>query len=216
MVSRIDLILKQIDSEIFINKPPVYLKKADSSDILFIAFTSEGSQGKSFDFYKFFNSHELNVFHQLFVSTCTGSWYGPFDKGIYKSEDSSLEILKQIIYILNVRKVLCIGSSKGGTGAIKYGSYLSELIDTYICAFCPKVFVGQHKTKGIRHYFNNEKKYLKKFDIFVDFNFPIDNIHIKDLKTIADIHNVSGAQHNVAKVLRKNGRLKQIIKSYFN
>lgn len=202
---------------LFEEKIPIFFRECQSnknSKTLIIGITSHGSSGKWFDYYKVLNNY--NKAHQLFLSSDLDKYY---IKNISANFSISkvLNIIKQIIDEYNITKVITLGNSSGGTGAIVYGFYCSTFIKTSIIAGAPFNTVGGHSWNLSRDICSQIKPiYKDRFFILVDFDFKLDFDNIQPLKNYLMLMNVPNCKHNVMKHFYLSGQLFKLLDQEIN
>lgn len=136
---------------------------------LFVVFSSRGAGPGDFSFYKTFDSLNVNVLH---ITPSDFSWY---QKGLVGLGDtlpiafkSLSEKLDDFCIKHNIEKIICVGASMGGYGALAYGALSSRKIATTIIVFGTETVLNLPGSKS------SESKFdvLEKFkDIrFLDYS----------------------------------------------
>ena len=149
-------------------------------------------------------------------------WYHKGIDGLTTTIDDTVLYLNNTISNGNYDKVLFMGTSSGGYGAILFGSLCK--IDTVI-AFNPQTILTptiiatyinlknniNAQYRNLKNSINNKTKYILHGDITItDVN---DRHHISHCTNLESYPNVSVIRHSplVLKKIRDNGQLKQII-----
>lgn len=138
-----------------------FLFKKNGSNNLVIAFSSYDLFRKENGKFNFFFLTKWEDTDVLLVRDVENSWYQEPVAGDEQSSDKMFEFIKKTSQ--KYRKVICIGSSMGGYGAIFFGHRLKN---ASIISICPQVFLEKEKLDKIgdyRHYRDiNRSYYLSK------------------------------------------------------
>jgi hypothetical protein len=213
----------------------IHLDFNNNSDVLLISFggLSEGMGIPPYEFLRI--ASEFNV-QKIFLRDSLRSWYQRGIKGIGNNIDRVANYLQAKIDEQKFNKIITTGNSAGGYAAILFG-YLLE-VDSAI-AFSPQTFIDEDNRTlfGERRWGNHLKKLhedlngsvnTKYFDLInlwqeksIKTNF---HIHFSRQNHLDVVHSVrmqgcqnvnlfayDGNDHNVVKVLRDSGLLKQIL-----
>ena len=196
-------------------------------------------QGMGMPVYEFYNSLKTIKCDKVFIKDIYQAWY---HKGINEDINNIAklkELLKSIIEKKVYTKVVFIGNSMGGYGAILFGVLLN--IDKVI-AFSPQTFIDRMNRFWYKDnrwsneitnvYLNNsnqkrfydlntylkKKSYSTKIDVYYSKNDKLDCYHSQKLNKQSNIrfYSFDKGNHNLIKVLRDDGELITIIYNAIN
>ncbi|NRR92003.1 hypothetical protein HSX10_10540 [Winogradskyella undariae] len=208
------------------------------SKILLVSFGGI-KQGMGIPIYEFYNVFKDIGCDKVYIKDVNQAWY---HKGVNREIDDIKklkELLQKIIIKGAYEKVIFIGNSMGGYGAILFGALLN--VDSVI-AFSPQTFIGKinrfwyrdHRWKkelskvyldnfSQKKYYNLKKSLKReifnpKIEIFYSLNDKLDSLHAERLKNQFNIKLVPylKGNHNLIKVLRDDGELINIIRKSIN
>ncbi len=210
----------------------------NNSNVLLVSFGGI-KQGIGMAVYEFYNSLKNISCDKVFIKDINQSWY---HKGINKEVKNiqlTSELLKSIILKKAYERVVFIGNSMGGYGAILFGVILN--IDCVI-AFSPQTFIGKtkrffyrdvrwskeisnvHSNNGNQKMFYNLKSFLKRNDYLTKINIyystkdKLDRLHSERLHKIKNVslYPFGRGDHNLIKVLRDEDQLVNIVNNAIN
>lgn len=217
-----------------------YLYEKNDSDILFVTFAGLGCKNTvpTFIFHNFFNNY--NTIDKLFLRDIKCEYYLTGLKDNTHDIHGTIKLIQDLIESKQYRKIVAIGCSAGGFGAILYGNLLKF---DKIIAFAPQVVINNDKIDIIRDDVNGPRtcKYLtnyskdpffikclnlKSFVPFVsevEIHYPefasngIDKRHAEYIQhDKCKIIGYESNNHRLALEMRDNGTLKKIIDSEIN
>jgi len=192
-------------------------------------------QGMGMPVYEFYNSLKDLDCDKIFIKDVYQAWY---HKGVNEEINSILKLkvlLEEVVKKKPYDKIVFIGNSMGGYGAILFGILLN--VDCVV-AFSPQTFInklnrlwfkdGRWDKEISNVYFNNsfQKKFynLKNFlrnntystqiDIFYSANDKLDSLHSERLKSLKKVtlYSYQKGDHNLIKELRADDELFRIIR----
>ncbi|MBL6445758.1 hypothetical protein JMN32_05525 [Fulvivirga sp. 29W222] len=195
---------------------------------LTIVFSSFGVQ-TYFEF-KGFLSRSFPEHNFLFLKDSQRSWYYKGIKGFSNSHDETLNKLRSVISEHNFQSVYTLGMCAGGYASLLYGHLLKA---NRIFCFSPQTLLnGSIPSRYMKHLtrINEDYKghrYLDlsqldlsndTIDLFYDPNHERDQLHVSNLISKWNNTNVVGTTggHFVAREMRDNGRLKEVLSPYLN
>ena len=207
----------------------------NNSNVLLVSFGGL-RQGIGMPVYEFYNSLRSINCDKVFIKDINQCWY---HKGINKEVKNiqmTSELLKSIIFRKAYERVVFIGNSMGGYGAILFGVILN--IDCVV-AFSPQTFIGKTKRilyRDVRWYheisnvysnngnqkmFYNLKSvlmrndYLTKINIYYSTKAKLDRLHSERLHKLKNVslYPIGRGDHNLIKVLRDEDQLVNIVKN---
>ncbi|HCH41139.1 MAG TPA: hypothetical protein DEW31_00235 [Alistipes obesi] len=129
-----------------------YLFKNRNSDILFISFSGFGTYDRlrTYNYIKTLNPFKVDALYIKDTWGYRGSYY-LMDHGNCRPYDSVLNLIYKILSRKKYSRIICIGSSKGGSAAILFGLKIGAYeilsgacqyhIGTYVAKF-PEVYRG--------------------------------------------------------------------------
>lgn len=195
-------------------------------------------QGLGIPTFEFFNSLSNINCDKVFIRDFNQAWYQLGVDDEINSWNRLKEILDKIIVDNGYNKVLFLGNSMGGYGAMMFGTMLNV---NHIVAFAPQTFINRkkrfihldfrwrkqmkriHKNKRIAEFVLNIKSHLDKveyssqIDIYYSDSHRLDKSHAKQLSDSNNVilHPFKDGGHAIVKTLRDNGELMKIIKDTF-
>lgn len=213
---------------------------SSSSDVLFVSFGSVTLDESNHDIPPFAFKESLKGLNAnvLFIRDVACAWYQAGLKGVSNKTMACIRHVKFTIKCTAPRKVVCIGGSMGGHGAILYGNLIGA---DEVHAFCPQIIIEEEpaiKLKDVLLKYYRANVYPKTDDQphgrkYLDLKRLLDEPqraetvnhiyyglkHKKDVYNanhVKDCHNVflhgyKGVGHMVASHLRQTGELKNII-----
>lgn len=202
-----------------------------NSQCLIIALTSLNYNNDKKEIFNFESLLKSNDFSTILLKDLDNSWYTKRIKGVGCDYQETIAFLKEICK--KYKKIMVIGSSMAGFGAILYGAYLNA---DKIIAFAPQTNITENFNKIIGDnrfidFFNKLKevpesiKDLKSFlkfntvksiDLFVSSNEKNDLFHAKNLQDIANvnINTIDFFDHYLVDDLREYGFIREIISQF--
>lgn len=193
-------------------KLPIFFRECKSNPktpYLIIALTSHGAAGRWYEFYKVLDIYDKT--HQLFMSSIKDKYYLT-DIGSGWNEQKITELIKEIIELYNIKKIITLGNSAGGTGSIVWGYRCAEFIRTSMIAGAPFNSIKGLNWNLVKDIISIQNPpYKDNFCIYVDENHEPDFNNVQPLlKYINHVH-VPNAQHNISKTLYLSGKLFEIL-----
>ena len=197
-------------------------------------------QGLGMPVFEFFNSISDIPCDKIFLRDFNQAWY---QKGVddeLDHIDKVIEYLKNVLSKNKYDKVCFLGNSMGGYGALLFGSILN--VDCVI-SFAPQSFIDKRNRiinfdirwiKKINNIYRFEKKRMQYFDLKEHLNtnpsyktqlniyyspkHRLDKKHAERLKELKNVilHPIQKGGHEVVKIVRNNGELKDLIISTFD
>jgi predicted esterase YcpF (UPF0227 family) len=177
-----------------------------------------------FEFFNFLKDTSVN---KVFVRDFKQCWYyaGLNDVCIHYSQ--ILPILEDILKQLNTRRTLFVGTSAGGTAALKFGHEIADKI----VAFSPQIFLDDTLRKRYndtrwkdqianlhKMSFSDEELRLFTFiksrpnmHIYYCKDSGEDKIHAEYMRGIANLMEIEGSVHNVTRVLKTQNKLQEVL-----
>lgn len=185
--------------------------------------------------FEFFNASRIINENKLFLRDFNQMWYHNGLLDISTDINTTANFIKSEINKLNPKKIIFIGNSMGGYGAIMFAN-LIENIDEVI-AFAPQTFISKNLRsthndkrweKQIFQLYENSQNKNKYFDlkemlisinskvkisIFVSKDDILDRLHALHLKEIpgVSIYEFDDGGHGIVKKLKDDGKLKEIL-----
>lgn len=95
------------------------------SDVLVIFFSGTGKRNGKFDFWRVGNTFDDNV---LFVSDGGNLWYQEGVAGLGNTIEKTVVNIRRWCRALGIKRIVTVGSSMGGYGAVLYGSLLKAKV----------------------------------------------------------------------------------------
>lgn len=182
--------------------------------------------------FEFFNlTNDLDV-NKIYLRDLEQTWYHSGISGISHNIDGTASYLQRSIKDSGADQVVVVGNSMGGYAALIFGILIKADV---IHAFSPHTSLKnpklvRKKSKLLHVHINYSKKYfdvkriikshkgLGVFNIYFDSRNEIDAKHAKHLKRIKNVtlHTYNEGMHNIVRVLRDSGELRNIIISSLN
>jgi hypothetical protein len=169
-----------------------------------------------FEFLNYLSKTYSNVCDLYFLIDRDQCWYHKGIYGITKNIDETIVYLDEIILKGNYDKVLFMGTSAGGYGAILFGSLCKNV--NCVISFVPQTILNNPidvRYKNIKNVLNDSSQYIIHGDVSVSDEHNVH--HISHCENINVKKNVQLFKHNgmLMKQLRDAGIIKKMIDSFF-
>jgi hypothetical protein len=167
-----------------------------------------------FEFLNYLSSMYKNDCDLIFYIDSHQSWYHKGIKDITNNIDETTLYLNNIIKNENYKKIIFMGTSAGGYGAILFGSLCNNVNN--VISFIPQTILKNPinlNYSNLKNIINENTKYILYGDNSIqDIN---DNHHILHCENIECFANVKIIKNNSCnlKELRDNGFIKNILDS---
>lgn len=206
---------------------------SEQSNVMLVAFGGfHGAMGMPV--FEFLNITRNIKSKKIFIRDPNQGWYHSEFHGIGKGVDDLASCLKKIIRREDISKLVMVGNSMGGYGAILLGSLIQA---DEVHAFAPQTFINKdlrQKFKDNRWQSNMDNIYnfpfkkeryfdlkdvIRKADGKTIFNIYFSNLEYLDcehalrLQRIPNVilHKYDYDEHNLVMKLRENGSLQNIL-----
>lgn len=182
--------------------------------------------------FEFFNVTQDLAVNKIYMRDLSQTWYHSWILGISKNIDETTSFLQNKIYESGTSKVIVAGNSMGGYAALIFGILIRANV---VHAFSPHTNLNQlklirNKTKmiNVHNNYTNEyfdiKKVMKSHKGLGMFNLYFDSANMMDSKNArylkwfrnVTLHSFAEGGHQIARVLRDSGELRNIIISSLN
>jgi len=203
-------------------------KKADTTVLVFGGMATRPSMPPK-EFFATFSTYNANI---VFVKDFKQCWYQKGLLGITQDVESTSQYLRSIIPKSST-KLICIGTSAGGYGAIRFGIDLSA---DKIIVFSPQTKINKlifKRFKSLDSNFDDLGK-LEHLDLYnylshvskkkpdnlnIDIHYGsqnvIDSSNAKHIEDFANLYPHSSKSHNIASFLKQSNKLAVIIRGAF-
>ena len=116
-----------------------YRYEAGNQDKVIIFFGGlAGRIGMDVPPFEFVKTTKYAAYHKIFVRDHSGAWYNRGLRNRTKNIPETVDFLRAKIDEVNVDKIVCVGNSAGGFGALMFATYL----EADVChAFSPQTIV---------------------------------------------------------------------------
>jgi predicted esterase YcpF (UPF0227 family) len=167
-----------------------------------------------FEFLNYLSYNYTNHCDLIFYIDSHQSWYHNGIKGISNTVDETTLYLNKIIHKNNYEKIIFMGTSAGGYGAILFGSLCKNV--NYVIGFFPQTILVNpinENYSNLKTIINKNTKYILYGDETIeDID---DNHHILQCQNIEHFPNVKIIKDHTfnLKELRDNGSIKKILDS---
>jgi len=224
-------ITTRFNHEIKNSNLPVTIDLSYRERPLLIAFGGiAGSMGMPpFEFYNMARDQDVN---KIYLRDLGQSWYHSGLMGISRNIDETASFLRGKIDESGAQKVVVFGNSMGGYAAILFGTLINADV---VHAFSPQTIISDARhlrnkeqikyvhAKYAHQYFDLRKVMksadnLGEFNLYYDCEDELDRRHCKHLKKLQNIvlHPYSGGGHDLIKLLKDSGELREIVVSSIN
>jgi len=185
--------------------------------ILIVCFGGMASQFGGiipFEFLNYLSSIYLDSCDLYFFVDKNQCWYHKGIKDITNNIDETVLYINDIIKNGNYERVLFMGVSAGGYGAILFGSLCNNVNN--IISFIPQTIIKNSKNSNysnLKNVINKNTSYLLYGDKSIQNNN--DNHHISHCENLEHFPNVKiiKGENCILKELRDNGYIKTLIDS---
>lgn len=200
------------------------------SRTLVIAFTSYGTHGVPARSFEWVNTVSALGVHGLYFRDTFQHWFHAGCRGYSASLEHSVLLVEAYIASHSIEKVITIGSSMGGHGALLFGALLG--VD-HVIAFSPQVNMDhnwllphgdlrwQLKASEINHsaydYLNLAEllhsRRPKETSLFYDSAVGLDELHARTLQGLpgVELTDLRKGEHEVAYVMAKAGEVTRLL-----
>lgn len=208
------------------------IEKLFDSETLIIVLTAFNHDGSKNDCYDMESIIKSDTFSSILIKDLNNKWYtGPIE-GVGNNYLEVVEYLKKIS--LRYKRVLVIGDSMAGYGAILYGTLINA---TQVISFSPQTMIDNQNNKlisddrylnwfeklhSLPEHFYDLRKFLKIetketiYHVYSSENDIKDIFHAKNIEYCKNLflHKVPMFDHWLASQFRKYGILRHIISSF--
>jgi len=191
------------------------LKIINGNDILIICFGGLALLFGGilpFEFLNYLSSIYKNNCDLIFFIDKHQCWYHKGIKDISNNIDETVLYLNNIIKDGNYRKVIFMGTSAGGYGAILFGSMCYKV--DHVISFIPQTIIKNPidlNYSNLKNIINNNTKYLLYGDKSIqDINDLHNILHCENIECFTNVKIIKSEGCNL-KSLRDNGFIKKTI-----
>jgi hypothetical protein len=193
------------------------LKIINGNKILIVSFGGCALQFGGlipFEFLNYLSSTFSDMCDLYFFVDKDQCWYHKGIKGITNNIDETVLYLNDIVENGNYKRVLFMGTSAGGYGAILFGSLCNNVNN--VISFIPQTIIENPinlKYSNLKNVINKNTSYLLYGDKSVKNNNDSHHIsHCENLEHFQNVKIIKG-EHCILKELRDNGYIKTLIES---
>lgn len=184
---------------------------------LVVFHNATGAKPHSFNFSKIAASLRCSV---IFLNDPARNWYQFGVPGFSASIDETVDRIKDWAEVLGASKIITVGSSMGGYGALLHGTRL----DANICAFAPEVvlrlpesrsakMMPRESTVVVPDLTDDIREHTQRTTVFIGEDDPTDVLCGNFIFDGANVEllSIPGADHTVARHLLNLGLLESVL-----
>jgi len=169
-----------------------------------------------FEFLNYLSSNYTNICDLIFYIDKDQCWYHKGIKDITNNIEETIIYLNNVIKQYNYEKIIFMGTSAGGYGAILFGSLCNNVNN--VISFIPQTMLNNPidlNYSNLKNIINKNTKYIIYGDTSIQNKN--DSHHIRHCENIDCFSNVKIIKNNGLNIkqLRDNGSIKKIIDDCF-